>query len=351
MVDLTHVDLLALIRRDVPLERAAATGGGEWAGPCPWCGGEDRFRVWPRPPEGNPNYWCRRCGASGDAISYLRAREPGLGFREACERLGVAGGSGGEKASEAGGWRVSRQVGASPAPPNPPRQRPRAAALISEAWQTRARELVQMAQETLWSGPGAPVRDYLRGRGLGGAVLRRMGLGCLRVALREPRSRWGLGEADGRMVWVPPGVVIPWELGGRLWRVNVRRWPHDGEGRKYAQPPGSAPGLYNADALAPGAAAVLVEGEFCALSLMQAVGERVVPVATGSAGGARRLRWLGRWARAGEVILACDADEAGDAAAAWWAERLENARRLRPTRRDVNAMLAAGDDLRAWLGR
>ena len=42
-----QVDLLALIGRDVQLRRVASTNGGEWAGPCPFCGGHDRFRVWP----------------------------------------------------------------------------------------------------------------------------------------------------------------------------------------------------------------------------------------------------------------------------------------------------------------
>lgn len=36
----------------------------EYAGPCPWCGGEDRFRVW-----NQGNYWCRpgpgHCGRKG----------------------------------------------------------------------------------------------------------------------------------------------------------------------------------------------------------------------------------------------------------------------------------------------
>jgi len=39
-------------------------GRNEWAGPCPWCGGNDRFHVWER-----GNYWCRpgsgHCGAEG----------------------------------------------------------------------------------------------------------------------------------------------------------------------------------------------------------------------------------------------------------------------------------------------
>lgn len=39
-------------------------GREEWAGPCPFCGGRDRFRIWSR-----GNFWCRsgpgHCGRSG----------------------------------------------------------------------------------------------------------------------------------------------------------------------------------------------------------------------------------------------------------------------------------------------
>lgn len=39
-------------------------GPTEWAGPCPWCGGRDRFHIWDR-----GNFWCRpaagHCGRSG----------------------------------------------------------------------------------------------------------------------------------------------------------------------------------------------------------------------------------------------------------------------------------------------
>ena len=52
------------------LRRVASTNGGEWAGPCPLCGGEDRLRVWPTPRTGKPGAWCRRCEASGDALSW-----------------------------------------------------------------------------------------------------------------------------------------------------------------------------------------------------------------------------------------------------------------------------------------
>ena len=78
-------DLLALIGHDVQLRRAASMHGGEYAGPCPQCGGTDRFRVWPhRVP---PGFWCRQCGWKGDAITYLRAVD-GLSFPAAVRQLG-----------------------------------------------------------------------------------------------------------------------------------------------------------------------------------------------------------------------------------------------------------------------
>jgi len=48
-------------RFGISLKRVGRT---EWAGPCPWCGGKDRFHVWER-----SNYWCRpgpgHCGRAG----------------------------------------------------------------------------------------------------------------------------------------------------------------------------------------------------------------------------------------------------------------------------------------------
>ena len=49
MIDATRVkekiDLLAIIQQDTQLKKVANTNGSEYAGPCPFCGGQDRFRV------------------------------------------------------------------------------------------------------------------------------------------------------------------------------------------------------------------------------------------------------------------------------------------------------------------
>ncbi len=376
MVDLTNVDLLALIGAETPLKRAASTNGGEFAGPCPGCGGRDRFRVWPTPTQGgNPRYWCRRCDAKGDAIDYLRWREPGLSFRAACARLNVDPGPkyvGGSTAVVAHTTRrgarddnvSAAQVCAAPTP----RPRPiidNRPALRSDAWQQSALRIVTKCREDLWGEEkmweegSAAVCAYLHQRGFTDATIRAADLGYNVTSCYTPRAAWGLAPDGDKMVWLPPGVLIPWWIGGQIWRLNVR-WlevfegeahSYNGGGSKYIQAPGSAPGLYNVDAVYAGARVVLVEGEFCALSLMQAAGDLVVPVATGSVSGARAPRWMAKLALASEVILAFDADEAGEKAAAWWAGLLDrNTRRLVPTRHDVNDMLAAGDDLRGWLG-
>jgi hypothetical protein len=51
---------------DVFADRELRRAGKEHHGPCPLCGGDDRFCVWPR--EGRA--WCRQCKAAGDALGW-----------------------------------------------------------------------------------------------------------------------------------------------------------------------------------------------------------------------------------------------------------------------------------------
>jgi hypothetical protein len=68
--------------------------GDEAHGPCPWCGGEDRFVVFVNEgPGGTGRYWCRSapgrgCGRSGDLIEFLQERRS-MTFREAVKKAGL----------------------------------------------------------------------------------------------------------------------------------------------------------------------------------------------------------------------------------------------------------------------
>ena len=80
-----RADLLALIGRDTQLRKAATTRGGEYEGPCPFCGGRDRLRVQPE----RGLWWCRQCSGDRwqDAIAYVMRRD-GSTFPQAYAALG-----------------------------------------------------------------------------------------------------------------------------------------------------------------------------------------------------------------------------------------------------------------------
>lgn len=63
-----------------------ARHGSEYHTACPWCGGDDRFVIWPEKEHGG-RFWCRQCGRMGDCIDLLKAQ--GYSFKQAMELVGV----------------------------------------------------------------------------------------------------------------------------------------------------------------------------------------------------------------------------------------------------------------------
>lgn len=330
-VDLRDVDLLSLLAGETHLHRVARTKGGEYAGPCPFCGGDDRFRVWPQHPDGRGEWWCRQCGRQGDAIDYLRQHD-GLTYAEALGQLDVARAGG----RPGGPPRM-------PSPSSPTRTEP-----PNDTWQEAAWGFVERSQASLWASSGARALDWLRRRGLRDETIRTAGLGYNSIDCREGWKRWGLEPREGTSgVWLPRGIVIPWDVGSVLWRVNIRR---SAGVPKYMAPAGCSNALYNADALTADRPAMITEGELDALTVNQEAGDLVVAVASGSTGGARRIRWIAALAVCARVLVSFDAElDKGDKAAQFWVEVLQNATRWRPYWQDANAMLQEGANVRAWV--
>ena len=161
-MDLAHVDLLQLIGGDTQLRRVAATNGGEYAGPCPFCGGHDRFRV-QSAAAGRGRWWCRRCAEDErwhDAIDYVRRRQQ-LNYRAACARIGVAP--------------TTARV---PLPPAPPV----GVELPSSPWRTAAKALLSDAFDALYGDDERPL-GWLQHRGFSDVTIARALLGY------NPRDR------------------------------------------------------------------------------------------------------------------------------------------------------------------
>ncbi len=179
---------------------------------------------------------------------------------------------------------------------------------------------------------------YLRGRGLTDYTIRQARLGwtpCASIPIQ-----------DGARFWNVRGIVIPWLDRDRLALVKIRR--PEGSEPKYAEAFRDRPTLYpGPEAIRPGKPLVIVEGEFDALLLGQALGDLAAVVTIGPASIRPEGSTLLAMLAAPVWNLAHDADPAGDKAAEGWPAR---AARVRPPGpyKDWTEAHQAGIDLRRW---
>lgn len=332
MIDLDaikqNIDLRALAG-----QHATLTGNGkELKGPCPKCGGKDRFYC-------QADFFaCRKCHPTrGDAIEFASWLN-GLDFKAAIAWL-----TNGNPPTV-----TELLTHRPPRPARPPLHPP------PLTWRDRAAEFIAYAQAQLLQPDNRAGLDYLHGRGLTDETIGFAGLGYNPRDLKDRAARWGVVNRE--TIWLPAGVVIPWQVDGAFHRVNIRlirpRRDANGGELKYIGPAGwsqSNP-IYNADGMTPGKPILLVEGEFCALTVEQEAGDLVNAVATGSKDAGRAGRWLARLAAAPLVLVSFDAEPGkGDAAARRWLDLLPNAKRWRPLLKDVNDMHRAGLSVRQWV--
>ena len=298
------VDLLSLVGRDTRLKKQAGTRGGEYAGPCPFCGGRDRFRVQPE----KGLWWCRNCSPDShwqDAIAYVRQRD-NVDFVEACRTLGAVESTPHQSVNHRGKQAVPTSWDTSPDDPEP-----------TPAWRKAAAEVVERCKDALWSDPEAKARRWLNDRGLTDDTL----------------AIWELGHngRDQRIagLWVPRGIVIPWFVDGELWQLKVRRPP--GCEPKYLSVTGGHPLLYGTVASLEGyEAAVLVEGEFDCLLLWQECRDLVAVVTLGSSNKALTPRAMRYLLPVPRLLIAYDIDERGEEGAARLLELSARMTRIRP---------------------
>lgn len=284
--------------------------------------GDRRWWACPFHEDKNPSFcvrpdkrrWhCFGCGSSGDSVDFVRGLNPGMTFPEIKSFL-----TGGD------GLTVRAVRRASPKRAEPE--------ISPEVWQASAREIVAGAVARLWGPDGAEGLAYLRGRCLADETIRSASLGL------TTRGLEGVAE----------GLAIPWQDGGTILMVNVRR--PLGSDPKYMAMAGSRrkgtiyPGR---PTIRPGRPLIVTEGEFDALLLGQELGELAAVVTLGSAGMKPDAAILGALLAASRWCIATDNDPAGDGAATVWPA---SARRVPPPARYKDWTEAAQDgvNLRRW---
>ena len=296
-------DMVEVVSGRTQLRRAS---GSRFTGRCPFH--EEKTPSFSVNPV-EKLYYCFGCGKGGDVISFVRESE-NLDFVGAIEWLAER-------------FRVTLEYEESaPGQDEARRRRERLYALLE---QTTA-----YFERLLWEGDGgAPVREYLAGRGLAEAVTKefRLGLAPGRGLVEKARERGfttdelrstGLTTVRGSD-YFPRRLMFPLaDVRGRVVGFQARKLDEDDPLRgKYVNSPegdlfhkGSILyGLHLARAaISKQDRAAIVEGNTDVIALRQAGFEPVV-ASMGTALTERQLRELGRLTR--KIYLCFDADAAG----------------------------------------
>jgi hypothetical protein len=302
-------------------------------GPCPFCGGVDRFAIKYSGPANKQLWMCNQCHPTwGDAIEFVKLRD-GVQFKNAVLTLG--------------GDLTHQQKPTMKRPPLP------AAADYdtppAKEWQAAAHVVIQECEAYLWgaSPKAGAARGYLNGRGLSDETIKNYRLG------------YNNGDRKISGLWLFEGFTIPTIIYSDIWQIRTRTPPkHIGRTvfngdrtlSKYEGITGNKTGLMGADKLAAAHTAILCAGEFELMLAQQHAPTGVACVTFGSETKKLSLRWQIALRKISRLIVAYDNDEGGDKGFVAVREIVPGALRARvPKGKDMGEYLAGGGDLTTWL--
>lgn len=382
------MNLLELINQDG--HNLSKKTANEYAGPCPFCGGTDRFIVWPDR-GGKGTFWCRQCGKSGDPIQYLMDKTGkdfieafieyesvcGADHQQACVALKDKGYLGAcikyliekqgmdyDKACqyidvdpEKIDTTQNKKPIAKSKPLTKPAFNPKETKPPADRWRMQAKAFLDQRRKRLMTDSEAEARCFLHDRGISDSTVKMARLGWNPKDVYRTREAWGLAaeinQTTGRpkKVYLPRGLVIPCFFNGRIVRLRIRR-PEPGLKDRYRIIKGSAtrPLILPCNDQGKGKTWVILESELDALLVHQEAGDLVGVIALGSA----QLRpdtETDHLLKQAELILCClDSDRAG-ANEAWgfWADTYKAERWPCIMGKDPGEMYQAGVDIRAWI--
>jgi len=311
--------------------------GSSYSSPCPSCGGNDRFVIWP------DKYWCRRCQKHGDSIQFCRDFL-GMSFLEACKKLSI------ERVFERPQM-IKKEPEIIKIAHRPP-----------SLWQAKATAFAKWSHENLLSNPNQIAQ--LMERGLNMETIIQFGLGfCVDKSQKDPsgffreKASWGLsdeykGDRKTKKLWLPYGHVIPF-LGsdGLVLKLKIRRldWREGDKWPKYMEIPGSMqqPSWFGLNDELPVA---IVEAEFDAMLIHQEAGNLCSTLALGGAKKKPDLATDQKLRKSPLLLYALDFDEAGKEQFIYWRKNYSQLRAWpTPKSKSPGDALKEGVDIRQWI--
>lgn len=275
--DYRLIDIVAVIEREGGIRLRPKTRRGEYCGRCPFpdCSSrEDGFLVWDRialeeRADGSreKHFWCRRCGRSGNVVSFLvqlaEARGQPLSWREAARRAGLLSREG-QEGEENKGERSPRRG--------------------QEDEEFRALLAVyERARKALVEGADEQGRAYLAWRGIDLEVARQQGIGYIPAGkgegeTSELRRRWQgrilfpLYDWKGDITGLKGRTIAFWQrcASPLEQRRQIEEWNRGHPGSTLAPYLACGSGTFGTPDIREAETLICCEGEFDALAFLSA---------------------------------------------------------------------------------
>ena len=326
--------MLLELAQEVGLDpkRKASTNGGEYCSPCPKCGGNDRFILWPYKENSKVegSYWCRNCGTNGDSIQFCRDFL-GLEYADALKRCGIHG---------TPSHFLTKRVSI-------PQKDYRA----NSKWKEAIGQLVDMAKVSIEKSPD--IIKTLTKRGIPKDAIADYGIGLLSSNTTFDRKDLELPTVlDGKeKLWIPRGITIPTFDNGKLIRLKVRRsdWKPNDSLPKYWEVSGGLKGL-NLIGDKSRETIVVVESELDAFAIQNVLQDKALVVAVGSNTKNPDLATDFLIKKKDKLIVIYDNDDAGKVMLDKWKGLYKKTRGVTsPIGKDVGEAFEQGYDVKSWL--
>lgn len=264
----------------------------EYAGPCPWCGGVDRFVVWPNQ-DSKGRYYCRQCRRKGDSIDVLRGQ--GMSYEEAQKAIGSD-----VPCAKHPSFLVEKlgdvAVGS--------HKMEYSNRLLSEKWIKTATEFVQRCMGQNPSESTYEWHKTLGHRYLTVETAKKFRIGWNPVDQYLLCEDWGM---EGRRIKIPRGLIIPTHR--KVGVVGIRvRCPEGSENPRYWQVRGG--GTHCLLLGSKGQPVIIVESDLDAYLIWQEVRDKVGVVSLGGTNKLLDEDALQYVEQAPEIFIATDFDEA-----------------------------------------
>ncbi len=299
--------------------RKASTGGGEFSGPCPWCGGDDRFSIHP----GKDHYVCRQCKKAGDSIQFCKDYL-NKSYVEACQLLEI------QPTFKFNSLDVATETPGN----NDIRWTPRELTLPCKQWQERAEKIAHHCHVQLFTTYKNTQKKWLNNRGLSDKTIRSARIGYNDSHMNFEFESWGLGpekdfKAVNQSLWLPQGIIIPQFYEDKLIRLRIRQANISTKSR-FVVVKGSTSGFFDYDrhvmvssvlAIQPW---IVTESELDGWLLHQHADESCRVFSLGSAQ-ARPDKKTHEYLKNNPGLINLDNDDAGHNEMAWWVENYPDA--------------------------